>query len=276
MKSVLAIAGSDSSGGAGIQADIKTMTMNGVYAMSAITALTAQNTMGVTGIYEVSPEFLKMQIDAVFEDIRPDGVKIGMVASSGLIEVMGERLRYYHAENIVVDPVMISTSGSRLLREDALTAMVEKLLPLAKIITPNIPEAEVLWGAEIRNEDNMFLAAKEISDRFETAVLLKGGHMAGDANDLLCFGGAHKWFKGKKIDNPNTHGTGCTLSSAIASNLAKGFSVEESVQKGKDYVTGALLAGLNLGRGSGPLKHNFDLNGRFCEGVMSDEKNIGF
>ena len=259
MKSVLTIAGSDSSGGAGIQADIKTMTMNGVYAMSAITALTAQNTMGVTGIYEVTPEFLKMQIDTVFEDIRPDAVKIGMVASSGLIAVIGERLEYYGAENIVVDPVMISTSGSRLLREDALIAMVEELLPLAKIITPNIPEAEVLWGADIRSKEEMLLAANAISDRFETAVLLKGGHMAGDANDLLCLSGAYKWFKGKKINNPNTHGTGCTLSSAIASNLAKGFSIVESVQRGKAYVSGALSAGLNLGKGSGPLMHNFNL-----------------
>ena len=267
MKTALSIAGSDSSGGAGIQADIKTMTMNGVYAMTAVTALTAQNTTGVSSIEEVSPEFLKKQIDAVFTDIRPDAVKIGMVASAELIYVISERLRYYDAGNVVVDPVMVATSGSSLLRNDAVGAMIKELFPLATVITPNIPEAEVLSGRKITGEEDMKKAAEQIGKTCGCGVLLKGGHSIYDANDLLYADGAFQWFYGKRIDNPNTHGTGCTLSSAIASNLAKGFSLTESVQRAKDYISGALSAGLNLGQGSGPMKHNFDLNSRFAAGT---------
>ncbi len=265
MKTALSVAGSDSSGGAGIQADLKTMTMNGVYAMSAVTALTAQNTVKVTAIAEVAPEFLRQQLDAIFEDIRPDAVKVGMVSSAGLIEVIADRLRYYQAERIVVDPVMVATSGSRLIKKDAVKVMKEELLPIAALVTPNIPEAEILSGMSIHNEDDMFKAAEAVSEAYGCEVLLKGGHSVGGASDLLFGPGGYRWFRGKRIQNPNTHGTGCTLSSAIAANLAKGYGMAESVQRAKDYVSGALLAMLDLGRGSGPMNHAFDLRGRFAE-----------
>ena len=264
MKKALSIAGSDCSGGAGIQADIKTMTMNGVYAMSAITALTAQNTLGVYAIQESTPEFLRQQIDAVFEDIFPDAVKIGMVSSGGLIEVIADRLKFYNAKNIVVDPVMVATAGSALMKNDAVQTLIDKLLPVSTVVTPNIPEAQVLSGLTITNKDEMEAAAKYIADTYGCAVLLKGGHSINDANDLLYSNGKMVWFEGKRIDNPNTHGTGCTLSSAIASNLAKGFTLEESVQKSKDYISAALEAMLDLGKGSGPMQHNFDLQGRYA------------
>ena len=266
MKTALTIAGSDCSGGAGIQADIKTMTMNGVYAMSAITALTAQNTTGVTGIMEVSPDFLRQQIDMVFEDIRPDAVKIGMVASAPLIEVIAERLAFHRAQNIVVDPVMVATSGSALIRTDAVETLMARLLPMAAVVTPNIPEAELLSGMQIGTAAEMEAAAGAICARFGCAVLLKGGHSVNDANDLLCRGGVCRWFAGKRIDNPNTHGTGCTLSSAIAANLAKGFDLETSVARAKEYISGALAAMLDLGRGRGPMDHAFDLRGEFARG----------
>ena len=259
MKTALTIAGSDSSGGAGIQADLKAMTMNGVFAMSAITALTAQNTTGVQGIFEVSPAFLGQQIDSVFTDIRPDAVKIGMVASSGLIEVIAERLQHYAAQNIVVDPVMVATSGARLISEDAIATLEARLLPLATVLTPNIPEAEVLSGLTITSPDDMIAAGKAISERYGCAVLCTGGHRLNDANDLLYRSGGYEWFNGKRIDNPNTHGTGCTLSSAIAANLAKGFDLDTAVRHAKDYLSGALAAMLDLGAGSGPMDHAFDL-----------------
>ena len=259
MKTALTIAGSDSSGGAGIQADIKTMTMHGVYAMSAITALTAQNTTGVRAIQESTPEFLAQQIDAVFEDIYPDAVKIGMVASSELIRVIADRLRHYEAKNIVVDPVMVATSGSALMKTDAVQTLTNELLPLAAVVTPNIPEAQVLSGLTIESRADMETAAKMIGDSHGCAVLLKGGHSISDANDLLYADGEMEWFEGKRIDNPNTHGTGCTLSSAIASNLAKGLPLPESVRRAKDYISGALAAMLVLGLGSGPMDHAFIL-----------------
>lgn len=265
MKTALSIAGSDCSGGAGIQADLKTMTMNGVYAMSAITALTAQNTTGVTGILEVTSEFLGQQIDMVFTDIRPDAVKIGMVSSSALIETIADRLRHYQAENIVVDPVMVATSGSSLIESDAVVTLKQVLLPLAALATPNIPEAEVLSGMTIQTEADMEAAAKYIWETYGCAVLLKGGHSINDANDLLCDRGELKWFRGKRIPNPNTHGTGCTLSSAIAANLAKGYDLETSVQRAKDYISGALAAMLDLGQGRGPMNHAFDLKGAFAQ-----------
>ena len=265
MKTALSIAGSDSSGGAGIQADIKTMTVNGIYAMSAITALTAQNTMGVRSIMESTPEFLKEQIDSVFEDIRPDAVKIGMVSSSELIRVIAERLIYYKAENIVIDPVMVSTSGFSLMKNDVVSILTKELFPLATIITPNIPEAEVLSGKIIQNKEDMENVSKLIGDTYGCAVLLKGGHSINDANDLLYANGSYKWFYGKRIDNPNTHGTGCTLSSAITSNLAKGYDLGFSVQKAKEYISGALADMLDLGQGSGPMNHAFDLNSHFAK-----------
>jgi hydroxymethylpyrimidine/phosphomethylpyrimidine kinase len=260
MKTALTIAGSDSCGGAGIQADIKTMTMNGVYAMSAITALTAQNTTGVTGIMEVTPQFLQEQIDDVFVDIRPDAVKIGMVSSSELIKTIADRLKAFEAKNIVVDPVMVATSGARLINEDAISTLKGELLPIATVITPNIPETEVLSGVEIHSEDDMIKASRIINYEFGCAVLCKGGHSVNDANDLLYENGEYHWIYGKRIDNPNTHGTGCTLSSAIASNLAKGYDLKASVQNAKEYISGALGAMLDLGKGSGPMDHAFSIN----------------
>ena len=257
MKTALTIAGSDCSGGAGIQADIKTMTMHGVYAMSAITAQTAQNTTGVRAIQESEPEFLKQQIDAVFEDIYPDAVKIGMVSSSELIHVIAERLNYYGAKNVVVDPVMVASAGSSLMKDNAVKTLIKELFPVATLVTPNIPEAQVLSGMNIRNREDMVTVAKYIGDNFHCAVLLKGGHSINDANDLLYDQGELIWFAGRRIDNPNTHGTGCTLSSAIASNLALGFSLEESVGKAKVYISEALAAMLDLGKGSGPMNHAY-------------------
>lgn len=265
MKTALSIAGSDSSGGAGIQADLKTMTMNGVYAMTAITALTAQNTTGVQAIQETTPEFLGQQLDAVFTDIRPDAVKIGMVSSPELIHTIAQRLRLYKAENIVVDPVMVATSGARLIRPEAVDTLTRELLPLALVVTPNIPEAELLSSRTIHTRADMEAAAKTIGQTYGCAVLLKGGHRVQDANDLLYADGTLRWFEGKRIHNPNTHGTGCTLSSAIAANLAKGFSLPDSVARAKEYISGALAAMLDLGQGSGPMNHAWTLRGTFAE-----------
>lgn len=257
MKTALTIAGSDSSGGAGIQADIKTMATNGVFAMSAITALTAQNTVGVQGVYPVTPQFLELQIESVFTDIPPNAVKIGMVSTMEIIKVIHEKLLQYKAKNIVVDPVMVSTSGAKLISEEAIHGIKEYLLPIATIVTPNIPESQVLANMEINNKDDMEKAAEFISNTYNCAVLCKGGHNLNDANDLLVKEGKHKWFYGERIDNGNTHGTGCTLSSAIASNLAKGDDLFVAVEKSKDYISAALKNGLNLGKGSGPINHSF-------------------
>ncbi|MBP5530187.1 MAG: bifunctional hydroxymethylpyrimidine kinase/phosphomethylpyrimidine kinase [Lachnospiraceae bacterium] len=258
MNTALTIAGSDSCGGAGIQADIKTITANGVYAMSAITALTAQNTTGVTGIMEVTPEFLSLQLEAVFTDIYPDAVKTGMVSSGELIKTISKTLKKYNAKNIVVDPVMVATSGAKLISDEAIEVLKAELLPLATVITPNIPEAEVLSDMKIEDEEGMIAAAKAIYEKFNCNVLLKGGHQINDANDLLYRDGGYVWFKGKRIDNPNTHGTGCTLSSAIASNLAKGENLDDAVKHAKDYISGALAYMLDLGKGSGPLAHCYN------------------
>ena len=257
MKTALTIAGSDSSGGAGIQADLKTMTALGVYGMSAITALTAQNTIGVAGIQETTPEFLGLQLDCIFTDIFPDAVKIGMVSSSGLIQVIGEKLREYKAENIVVDPVMVATSGARLMEDSAVQVMKETLFPIASVLTPNIPEAQVLAGVEINSPADMAKAARLIGEAYGCAVLCKGGHQQNDANDVLYHDGKIQWFYGKRVENPNTHGTGCTLSSAIASNLAKGLKLEDAVAGAKEYLSGALAYGLDLGKGQGPMNHAY-------------------
>ncbi len=268
MKTALTIAGSDSSGGAGIQADIKTMSVNGVYAMSAVTALTAQNTTGVIDIMEVTDEFLGKQLDAVFTDIRPDAVKIGMVSSGRLIKKIAGKLIEYHAENIVTDPVMVATSGAKLISDEAIDVLKRELLPLSAVITPNIPESEVLAGMAIKTPEDMVTAAEKINCEYGCAVLCKGGHSLNDANDLLYNGGKPHWFKGKRINNPNTHGTGCTLSSAIASNLAKGYTLEEAIERAKDYISGALSAMLDLGMGSGPMNHAFALSGKFSEEAL--------
>lgn len=263
MRTALTIAGSDCSGGAGIQADIKTMTANGVYAMSVITALTAQNTTGVTGIMDVTEDFLSKQLEAVFTDIYPDAIKIGMVSASGLIDVISSTLLKYKAKRIVVDPVMVATSGSKLISDDAIQTLKEKLLPLAIVITPNIPETEVLAEMDVKTPEDMIKAAQKIYNTYHCAVLCKGGHQLNDANDLLFYEGTYRWFNGKRINNSNTHGTGCTLSSAIASNLAKGKSLEDSVGSAKEYISGALAAMLDLGSGSGPMNHAFAINGEF-------------
>ena len=265
MRTAVTIAGSDSSGGAGIQADIKTMMANGVYAMSAITALTAQNTTGVTSILNATPEFLGQELDAIFTDIYPDAVKIGMVSESSLIRTIAAKLRQYEAKNIVVDPVMVATSGARLISEEAVETLKKELFPLACVLTPNIPETEVLTGMEVKTTEDMIEAAKRISEEYHCAVLCKGGHQLNDANDLLYADGTYRWFNGKRINNPNTHGTGCTLYSAIASNLAKCFSLEESVEREKDYISGALAAMLDLGKGSGPMDHGFAIDNAYTK-----------
>lgn len=257
IKKVLTIAGSDSSGGAGIQADIKTITAHKMYAMSALTALTAQNTTGVFSIMEATPKFVEEQLDAIFTDIFPDSVKIGMVSSKEIIEVIAEKLIFYKAKNIVVDPVMVATSGSKLISDDAINTLIDKLLPIADLITPNIPEAQILCGFEIHNEEDMIKAAKSISENYNGAILVKGGHLVNDATDLLYKDNKAVWFSSERINNPNTHGTGCTLSSAIACNLAKGYTAEESIKNAKEYLTGALRAMLDLGKGSGPLEHTY-------------------
>ncbi len=257
MKTVLTIAGSDCSGGAGIQADIKTITAHKMYAMSAVTALTAQNTTGIYDMFNVTPEFLEKQIDCIFSDIFPDSIKIGMVSDSNIICSIAEKLHQYNASNIVIDPVMVSTSGTSLLCEDSLTQLTDRLFPLAAVITPNIPEAEILCSIKIKNENDMIRAAQMASDKFGTAVLIKGGHMISDAIDILFADNKISRFYSERVDNPNTHGTGCTLSSAIACGLAGGFTVEESVRNAKKYLTGSLKAMLDLGKGSGPLNHMY-------------------
>ncbi len=259
MKKVLTIAGSDSSGGAGIQADLKTMSGHKIYGMSVITALTAQNTTGVLGVLDSSPEFVELQMDAVFTDIIPDAVKIGMVSNKEIISAISRKLIEYNAQNIVLDPVMVSTSGSRLFMDDSIDMLINKLMPLAKVITPNIHEAEVLCGFEVESKEDMKNAALKISETYSGCILIKGGHLAECSDDLLYADGVFSWYEQSKIDNPNTHGTGCTLSSAIACNLAEGFNVEESILNAKKYITGALKANLNLGKGSGPLNHFWNI-----------------
>ncbi|WP_288535338.1 bifunctional hydroxymethylpyrimidine kinase/phosphomethylpyrimidine kinase [uncultured Ruminococcus sp.] len=257
MAPVLTIAGSDSSGGAGVQADLKTMTMLGCFGMSAITALTAQNTLGVQGICPVPAEFLKQQIAAVCEDIPPAAVKVGMVYDTPQILAIAEAVAQYQLPHVVVDPVMVATSGDPLLKQQAQQALTEQLFPLAELLTPNLPEAEQLTGTSITSPPQMEQAARQLSETYHTAVLLKGGHSVGSCNDLLYAAGTATWFSGQRTDTPNTHGTGCTLSSAIASFLAQGASLEESVRRGKAYISGAIAAGLSLGHGHGPIAHNY-------------------
>ncbi|MCC3358585.1 bifunctional hydroxymethylpyrimidine kinase/phosphomethylpyrimidine kinase [Bacillus sp. REN16] len=259
MKKVLTIAGSDCSGGAGIQADIKTITAHKMYAMSAITALTAQNTTGVYGVLDSTPEFIGQQLECIMTDIFPDSVKIGMVSSPEIIHTIVEKLEEYEPANIVVDPVMISTSGSKLLSDSAMDALITRLFPLATIITPNIHEAETLCGMEIHTKEDMQVAAQKLSETYNGAILIKGGHLEDTADDLLYNDGIFTWYPGDRIDNPNSHGTGCTLSSAIACNLAAGLDIKSSIHESKRYITGALGAGLDLGKGSGPLNHCYNL-----------------
>lgn len=273
MKAVLTIAGSDSCGGAGIQADIKTMLANGVYGMSAITALTAQNTVGVRDVLEVEPDFLAQQLDAVFEDIYPDAVKIGMVSNDKLVQCIVRKLQQYQAKKIVVDPVMVSTSGASLMQENTRNVLENQLFPLATVITPNIPEAQLLSESEIITKEDMEKAARMLGERYGCSVLVKGGHAVCDADDVLFEAGELHWFPGERIDNPNTHGTGCTLSSAIASYLAKGENLRSAICNSKIYISGALRAGLDFGAGSGPLHHGYQIEDvNITRGV--DEKKI--
>ena len=265
MRTALTIAGSDSSGGAGIQADIKTMITNGVYAMSAITALTAQNTTGVQAILNVTPEFLGQELDSVFQDIYPDAVKIGMVSDKDLIHVIAEKLKQYKAENIVVDPVMVATSGAKLISDDAVEILKQELFPLADVLTPNIPEAEVLVEMSVTNAEEMIEAAGKISETYHCAVLCKGGHSINDANDLLYMMENIAGLKESVSIIQNTHGTGCTLSSAIASNLAKGYDLQTAVKRSKQYISGALAAMLDLGKGSGPMDHGFAIRNEYVK-----------
>ena len=259
MEKILTIAGSDCSGGAGIQADIKAITAHKMYAMSAITALTSQNTMGVQGVLEATPEFVAMQLDSIFTDIVPDAVKIGMVSNKNIISTIADKLIEYDVKKVVLDPVMVSTSGSKLLAEDAMEMLINKLMPLATVITPNIPEGECLCGFHIETREDMIKAVEKISTFYKGNILLKGGHLKDCSDDLLYENGQLTWFNGEKIDNPNTHGTGCTLSSAIACNVAVNSDLKECIKNSKEYITGALKANLNLGNGSGPLNHCWKL-----------------
>ncbi len=259
MKKVLSIAGSDCSGGAGIQADIKTITVHNMFAMSVITALTAQNTLGVHGVLEINPQFVDDQLEAIFTDIYPDAIKIGMVSNQGIIEVIIEKLTKYRVKNIVLDPVLISTSGSKLLKEDAMNKLITGLMPIATVITPNLMEAGCLCGFSITSKEGMLRAAKEIALQYNGAILIKGGHLKDCSDDLLYDKGEYYWFNQEHIDNPNTHGTGCTLSSAIACHLADGKDITGSIEAAKSYITGALSANLDLGKGNGPLNHSWKL-----------------
>lgn len=262
ISTALTIAGSDCSGGAGIQADLKTFAAHGVYGMSVVTALTAQNTQGVSGVFDCSSDFLNLQIDAIFDDIFPDAVKIGMVSSSALIDAVVSGIKKWQPRNLVIDPVMVSTSGHRLLNPDAEGDLLKKLIPMADLITPNIYEAEILSGIKINTADDMVAAAVKISESFSGTVLVKGGHSLDNADDCLYHLNEEIWLRGERVDNPNTHGTGCTLSSAIAANLALGHDMVTSVKNAKSYITNALKANLNLGKGRGPLDHLHSLKFR--------------
>lgn len=259
MYKILTIAGSDCSGGAGVQADIKTITAHGMYAMSAITSLTAQNTTGVYGVYDCGAEFLCKQLDCIFTDIFPDAVKIGMVSDKELIKAIADKFKEYKAVNIVVDPVMVSTSGSRLLKEDAIEALEKELMPLALVITPNLAEAEVLSGRKITGVEDMKNTAAALSEKYGCSVLIKGGHLSDNATDVLCDNGEIYEFSSEKINTKNTHGTGCTLSSAIACNVGRGYSLEESIRNAKTYLMGALKNGFDIGNGNGPVNHCYKI-----------------
>lgn len=268
MHTILSIAGSDSSGGAGIQADLKTITCLGEYGMTVITALTAQNTMGVDLVENASVPMVKAQMDAVMKDIFPDAMKLGMIATPQIMEAICEKLQEYPVKNVVVDPVMVATSGSSLMENETVVCLREKLIPLADIITPNLQEAEVLSKMQILNREDMVEAARKIGETYQGAILIKGGHLIEEAADLLYENGEITWYVGKRYDNENTHGTGCTLSSAIATFLAKGYNMKESVGRAKQYVADAIAADLNLGNGHGPLWHNHKISYEINEGIQ--------
>jgi hydroxymethylpyrimidine/phosphomethylpyrimidine kinase len=254
--SALSIAGSDPSGGAGIQADLKTFSALGVYGMAAVTALTAQNTMQVTGVHEVPPEFVALQIDTAFADITPDAVKTGMLANAEIIRVVAAKAREHRFRNLVVDPVMVAKSGDRLLRADAVRALREELIPQAYVLTPNLPEASDLLGRQITNIPGMRDAALEINALGAANVVMKGGHLEGDlVVDILYDGEEFHEFSGPRIQTRNTHGTGCTFASAIAAFLARGETVPEAVRRAKDYLSEAIRQAYDTGQGHGPVHH---------------------
>lgn len=267
IKTVLTIAGSDSIGGAGIQADIKTITIHHLYAMSVITAITAQNTMGVQNVQLVQTDIVTAQLESILSDIRPDAVKIGMLGSKEIAETVVKQLEKYNLKHIVIDPVLVSTSGRMLLETEAVSILIERLFPLAEIITPNIPEAEYLYQfclkekvcLEELQETKRMKLAQTLSQSTNGAILIKGGHSKGDADDFFYKQGESHWFSMTRFPNQNTHGTGCTLSSAIACGLAKGYSVLESVRIAKEYITKAIKANLQLGHGIGPLNHMVEI-----------------
>ncbi|WP_080845996.1 bifunctional hydroxymethylpyrimidine kinase/phosphomethylpyrimidine kinase [Cytobacillus gottheilii] len=259
MKTALTIAGSDSGGGAGIQADLKSFAANGVFGMSVITAITAQNTQEVRSVQDIDPDIIQDQIEAVFDDISVDAVKIGMLSSTATIKIVAEGLQQYAPAHIVLDPVMVSKGGHHLLREEAVEGLIQYMLPQATLITPNIPEAEVILGFQITSKDLMEKACVEITALGAKSVLLKGGHMQGDPDDLFYDGTDFHWINGKRIDTKNTHGTGCTLSSAIAANLARGLDMLEAVKRGKSYIHTAIQHSLDIGNGHGPTHHFYDL-----------------
>jgi hydroxymethylpyrimidine/phosphomethylpyrimidine kinase len=261
IKIVLTIAGSDSGGGAGIQADLKTFAALGVYGTSAVTAVTAQNTLGVFGIQDMSPDFVGAQIDATISDIGADAVKVGMLANADIIELVANKLNEYKIKSVVVDPVMVAKGGDKLLRDDAVDSLRKMLIPLCTVLTPNIAEASVLVGHEVKNVEDAKLAARAIVDMGARAVVVKGGHLEGDAIDVLFDGKSFSELSVARVQTRNTHGTGCTFSSAIAAGLAKGLGVEESVVMAKNYVTRAIEGSLNIGGGHGPLNHFVSLTG---------------
>lgn len=256
----MTIAGSDSGGGAGIQADLKTFQVLGVYGTSAVTAITAQNTLGVRAVHEVPTDVIAAQIDAVVEDIGVEAAKTGMLSSAAIIGTVAERMRHWRLDRLVVDPVMVAKSGDRLLREDAIQALVRDLLPLAMVLTPNLPEAEVLVGRRLVTDEDIRQAAREIFALGPGAVVMKGGHRAGDANDLLFDGRTFHTFASERIDTPNTHGTGCTLSAAIAAGLARGLDLVDAVGAAKRYLTEAIRQSQPLGGGHGPVAHDWPLS----------------
>ncbi|NLW47862.1 MAG: bifunctional hydroxymethylpyrimidine kinase/phosphomethylpyrimidine kinase [Firmicutes bacterium] len=259
MKNALTIAGSDSSGGAGIQADLKAFSANGVFGMSVITAVTAQNTQGVLAVEDISTAVIQKQIEAIYEDIQVDAVKVGMVSRTETIEVIGKQLQKYQAHPVVVDPVMVSKSGFHLLQPDAVKALIHHLLPLATIVTPNIPEAEIMTGMSIKSLEDMEAAAELIYQMGPANVLLKGGHLTDEATDVLFDGAKHLRLTAERIPTKNTHGTGCTLSSAIAANLAQGRTISDAVRDAKAYLTIAIRHSLEIGKGVGPTHHFYEL-----------------
>ena len=257
MKAILTIAGSDSSGGAGVQADIKTITAHALYAESAVTALTAQNTQGVAAVLPTPPDFLEQQLECIFTDIPPDAGKIGMLPGIGQMAAVRHALQKFRPPNIVLDTILLSTSGTHLMDPQALSYFKAHIIPLADVCTPNLPEAEFLLHTKIKTRQERVAAARQFALQYKSAVYLKGGHDAVSADDLLYSQGVPLWIPGERISNPNTHGTGCTLSSAIACGLACGLSLEESARKAKEYIAGAIADGLDLGRGNGPLNHMY-------------------